>query len=63
LLPFAAKSLTHATTLFLAASPNYILDGISVLSTRVSVLTTILVLPELKMSKSSEINLLFPNIL
>ena len=54
LTPFAAKSLTHATTLFLAASDNFILDGISVLSTNVSVFAIILILSKFKISTSSD---------
>ena len=59
LTPFEAKSLTHATILFLAASDNFILDGMSVLCTSVSVFATILFLPKLKTSTSSESNFLF----
>ena len=39
LTPFAAKSLTHDTILFLAASASSISGGRSVLSTSVSTLT------------------------
>jgi len=38
--PFAAKSLTHETILFLATSSSFILGGMSVLSTKVSTFKT-----------------------
>ena len=59
--PFAAKSLTQAITLFLAASDNFIFLGMSVLSTIVSIFAIILVFPKVNVSTSSEINFLFPN--
>ena len=61
LTPFAAKSLTHATILFLTASDVLVRGGMSVLSTNVSTLITQFVFPNLKNSTSSGTNFLFPN--
>ena len=60
--PFAAKSLTHATKLFRAASEILVLGGMSVLSTKVSTLTMQFVFPKLNISTSSGTNFLFPNL-
>ena len=60
-MPLAAKSLTHATMLFLAASDNFILLGMSVLWTSVSIFVKILVFPISKNSTSSETNFLLPS--
>jgi len=46
LTPFAAKSLAHATTLFLAACLSVMPGGMSVLCTSVSMLTATCTLPD-----------------
>ena len=57
-IPFAAKSLTLETTLFLAMSIKFDLGGMSVLSTKVSIFEAHIWLPIRKISTSSGVNFL-----